>query len=114
MTYNAIDIYSVFIHVFNCGFVEIKLFVFITDLSMESYCTDYLSIYWNTFKVFLWNLSVHVFIKLILLKLIYFDRGACYIGKINLYMYMIISSFVFDLIVKAVTFAGAACSSLLS
>ena len=59
----------------------------------------------------LWNLSVHVFIKLILLELIYFDGGACYIGKINLYMYMTLSSFVSDLIVKAVIVAGAACSS---
>ena len=70
----------------------------------------FIGIYLN---VFLWNLSVHVFIKLILLKLIYFDGRACYIGKINLYMYKIVSSFVLDLIVKAVIVAGAACSSLL-
>ena len=30
--------------------------------------------------VSLWNLSVHVFIKLIHAKLIYFEGRACYIG----------------------------------
>ena len=62
--------------------------------------------------VSLWNLSVHVFIKLIPLELIYFEGRACYIGEINLYMHQIVSSFVLDLIVKAVVVAGAACSSL--
>ena len=64
------------------------------------------------FLIILWNLSVHVFIKLIPLELIYFKGRACYIGKINSYMYQIFSSFVLDLIVKAVVIAGAACSSL--
>ena len=62
--------------------------------------------------VSLWNLSVHVFIKLILLELIYFEGRACYIGEIHLYMHQIVSSFRLDLIVKAVIVAGAACSSL--
>ena len=96
--------------------MKIKLIVFIADLSMESYCIYWLSIYWNIFNVIvviLWNLSVHVFIKLISLKLIYFEGRACYIGEINLYMLQIVSSFVLDLIVKAVIVAGAACSSLL-
>ena len=61
---------------------------------------------------FLCNLSVHVFIKLIYSKLIYFEGRACYIGKINQYMLQIACSFVLDLIVKAVIAAGAACSSL--
>ena len=63
--------------------------------------------------VSLWNLSVHVFMKLIPLELIYFEGRACLYGEINLYMHQIVSSFVLDLIVKAVIVAGAACSSLL-
>ena len=62
--------------------------------------------------VSLWNLSVHVFIKLILLELIYFEGRACYTREINLYMHQIVSSFMLDLIVKAVVVAGAVCSSL--
>ena len=56
---------------------------------------------------------MHVFIKLIPSELIYFEGRACYIGEINQYMHNMISSFVLDLIVKAVVDAGAACSSLL-
>ena len=98
------------------GLYEINLFVFIVDLSMESYYIYCLSIYWNVYSyillLFIWNLYVHVSYKLIPLKLIYFEGRACYIGKINWYMYNMISSFVLDLIVKAVVAAGAACSSL--
>ena len=72
----------------------------------------FIEMYLLYFLVILWNLSVHVFIKLIPLELIYFEGRACYIGKINLYMYQILSSFVLELIVKAAIVAGAACSSL--
>ena len=60
----------------------------------------------------LWDLSVHVFIKLILLGIIYFEGRACYIGKISLIHVQNISSFVLYLIVKAVIVAGAGSSSL--
>ena len=96
--------------------MKINLNVFTADLSMKFYGTYYLCIYWNVFILFfvsLWNLSVHVFIKLIPSELIYFEGRACYIGEINLYMHQIVSSFVLDLIVEAVIVAGAACSSLL-
>ena len=80
---------------------------------METYIVYYIYIYYNVFTRNLWNLSVHVFIKLILLGIIYFEGRACYIGKISLYMYRIPSSFVLYLIVKAVIVAGAGSSSLL-
>ena len=93
--------------------MKINLFIFIAELSMEYYCIYYLLYLLPYIYCNLWNLSVHVFIKLIPSELIYFEGRACYIGKIHIYMYMIVSSFVFDLIVKAVVVAGAACSSLL-
>ena len=74
---------------------------------------EFIDIYLLYLLVSLWNLSVHVFIKLIPSELIYFEGRACYIGEINLYMHQMVSSFVVDLIVKAVIIAGAACSSLL-
>ena len=43
--------------------------------------------------VSLWNLSVHVFIKLIPSELIYFEGGACYIREIDQYMIQIDPSF---------------------
>ena len=48
-----------------------------------------------------------------LFHFLFTKMSGCYIGKINLYMQQIVSSFVLDLIVKAVIVAGAACSSLL-
>ena len=41
----------------------------------------YLLEYIYLLLLIIWNLSVHVSIKLILLELIYFNGGACYIGK---------------------------------
>ena len=61
--------------------MKIILNVFINDLLRESYIIYYLCIYCNVFTIYLWNLSVHVFIKLIPLELIYFKGRACYIGK---------------------------------
>ena len=43
----------------------------------------FIGIYFLYLFVSLWNLSVHVFIKFILLELIYFEGRACYIGEIN-------------------------------
>ena len=66
--------------------MKINLNVFTADLSMEFHGIYYLYIYWNVFISFfvsLWNLSVHVFIKLILSELIYFEGRVCYIGEIK-------------------------------
>ena len=42
------------------------------------------------------NLSVHVFIKLIYSKLIYFEGRACHIGKIDQYMLQIAYSLYWE------------------
>ena len=52
-----------------------KLLLFIISVIIEMYLLYFL--------IFLWNLSVHVFIKLIPLGIIYFEGRACYIGKIS-------------------------------
>ena len=92
--------------------MKINWYVFIIDLSVASYHILLFAMYLLCLTGILCNLSVHVFIKLIYSKLIYFEGRACYIGKINQYMLQMACSFVLYLIVKAVSVAGAACSSL--
>ena len=93
-------IYTWYLYMYLCGLMKINLNVFIIiGLSMESYCILLLCIYIFIGMYFLYllvsfcNLSVHVFIKLIYSKLIYFEGRACYIGKINQYMLQIACSF---------------------